>query len=113
MSGCTFRAALLLLGAAILPSPAAPDPETAPANPAFTPPDTSLYYEGREVYERNCTICHGVRGDGNGEMAAELGVKPRSFRMGEFKYRSTPWGKLPTTDDLIRTIRHGVTGTTM
>lgn len=112
MSKRCSRAALLLLGVAILQGQAAPDPETARVNPAFTPPDTSLFYEGREVYERNCTICHGARGDGQGEMAAELGVKPRSFRTGDFKYRSTPWGKLPTTDDLIRTIRQGVTGTT-
>jgi mono/diheme cytochrome c family protein len=113
MNGRSWCAALLLISAADLRAEPAAAAEDAAVNPAFTPPDTSLYYEGREVYERNCTICHGARGDGNGEMAAELGVKPRSFRTGDFKFRSTPWGKLPTTDDLIRTIRHGVTGTTM
>src|SRR4051812_26213021 len=113
MNGRSLRAALLWLGAALLPAHAARAQEAAAANPVFTPPDTALFYEGREVYERNCVLCHGARGDGQGEMAKEVGVKPRSFRTGDFKFRSTPWGKLPTTEDLIRTIRQGVTGTTM
>src|SRR4051794_16351059 len=46
-------------------------------------------------------------------MAAPMTIKPRSFRTGDFKYRSTPWGKLPTTDDLIHTIRNGRSGTAM
>src|SRR4051812_26420166 len=105
MIGRSLRAALLFLGATILQSHAEPAPDAAAASPALTPMNASLFYEGRDVYERNCTICHGARGDGQGEMSAEVGVKPRSFRTGDFKYRSTPWGKLPTTDDLIRTIR--------
>lgn len=113
MNGRSWCITLLLLAAAAIRADAAPVAETAARNPAFTPPESSLFYAGREVYERNCTICHGARGDGQGEMAAESGVKPRSFRTGDFKYRSTPWGKLPTTEDLIRTIRQGVTGTTM
>src|SRR4051794_10882813 len=83
------------------------------ADAVFTRPDRSLYPEGGFVYERNCLICHGELGDGRGEMAAEMPIKPRSFRTGLFKYRSTPWGKLPTTDDLMRTIREGRSGTAM
>jgi mono/diheme cytochrome c family protein len=83
------------------------------ANPAFTLPDRSLFAEGRFVYERNCLVCHGDKGDGHGEVAATLPIKPRSFRSGQFKYRSTPWGKLPSNDDLTRTVRHGITGTAM
>src|SRR5215210_934007 len=83
------------------------------ANPAFTPPDTALFDEGRYVYERNCILCHGERGDGKGEMSASLSIKPRAFVSGLFKYRSTPWGKLPATADLIHTIRNGRTGTAM
>ena len=92
---------------------AAPDSEDPPANPAFQPPDRELFDQGGYVYERNCLVCHGDRGDGKGEMAATMTIKPRSFRDAQFKYRSTPWGKLPTTDDLIRTIRNGRTGTAM
>lgn len=76
-------------------------------------PDRSLYPLGRAVYERNCLLCHGTCGDGKGELSAQLVPKPRSFVQGLFKYRSTPWGKLPTDADLQRTIRGGLEGTAM
>ncbi|EDY19943.1 cytochrome c class I [Chthoniobacter flavus Ellin428] len=88
-------------------SPAGGEPE------ARVGPDISLYGEGKFVYENNCIVCHGTMGDGRGEMAASLGIKPRSFKTGTFKYRSTPWGKLPTTEDLTHTVRGGITGTAM
>ncbi len=90
-----------------------PENGNPPVNPAFTPPDRDLFDQGGYVYERNCLVCHGEHGDGKGEMAATMTVKPRAFRDAQFKYRSTPWGKLPTTGYLIRTIRKGRTGTAM
>jgi mono/diheme cytochrome c family protein len=75
--------------------------------------DFALYLEGRHVYERHCVVCHGPRGDGRGEMSAEMWPKPRSFREGWFKFRTTPWDKLPTEDDLRRTITGGLSGTSM
>ncbi len=77
------------------------------------PLDFNLYMQGRYVYERNCIVCHGVRGDGKGELAATLKPQPRSFREGMFKFRSTPFGKLPTDGDLRRTITGGLSGTGM
>lgn len=82
-------------------------------NPAYRRPDFALFYSGRYVYERHCIICHGVSGDGNGEMSVALPVKPRSFAQGFFKYRSTPPGKLPTDADLRRTVTGGINGTAM
>jgi len=79
----------------------------------FKMPDRDLYDEGKYVYEQNCIVCHGALGDGRGELAASAGVKPRSFRTGLFKYRSTPTGKLPTNEDLLKTVRNGRTGTAM
>ena len=76
-------------------------------------PGFNLYEQGRYVYERNCVICHGVRGDGQGELSENLLPKPRSFREGMFKFRTTPWGMLPTDEDLRRTITQGLTGTAM
>ena len=75
--------------------------------------DFTLYAQGRYVYERNCIVCHGPRGDGNGEMSKGLVPMPRSFREGMFKFRSTPQGALPTEADLTRTIRGGLSGTAM
>lgn len=94
--------ALFLLGTAPLHA----------ADPA-APLDFNLYMRGKDVYERNCIVCHGVRGDGKGELSPTLVPKPRSFREGMFKFRSTPFGKLPTDDDLRRTIRGGLSGTAM
>lgn len=76
-------------------------------------PDRSQYDMGGYVYERNCVICHGPLGDGKGELSPTLVPKPRSFRSGIFKYTSTPPGKLPTNEDLTRTIRGGLTNTAM
>ena len=79
----------------------------------FALPDESLYAMGRHVYERNCLVCHGRWGDGDGEMSKGMVPKPRKFSSGIFKYRSTPAGALPTDDDLIRTVRGGRANTSM
>jgi mono/diheme cytochrome c family protein len=75
--------------------------------------DFAVYMQGKYLYERNCLLCHGARGDGRGEMAAELDQKPRSFREGLFKFRTTPYGALPTDEDLRHTIRSGLSNTSM
>ncbi|MFM8469595.1 MAG: c-type cytochrome [Limisphaerales bacterium] len=79
----------------------------------FAPPDESLYAMGRFVYERNCLVCHGRWGDGDGELSKGMVPKPRKFSAGIFKYRSTPAGFLPTTEDLIHTVRSGRANTSM
>ncbi len=68
---------------------------------------------GKQVYERRCIACHGVKGDGNGTAATFLyRQRPRNFTLGEFKFRLTK-GPLPTDADLLRTITRGVRGTAM
>ena len=69
--------------------------------------------DGRHVYERHCAVCHGVRGDGNGEAAARLRTKPADLTAGRYKFRSTPSGAAPTDDDLLRALTRGVRGTSM
>lgn len=68
---------------------------------------------GQLVYERNCAICHGTLGDGRGMVAMMLRTKPRDFRPGIFKFRSTPTGSPPTDEDLFHTISQGLRGTGM
>lgn len=83
---------------------------------AFSEPgeaDFARYTQGKYVFERNCVVCHGPKGDGNGEMAPTLSPRPRSFREGMFKFRTTPFGKMPTDDDLRHTIKNGLSGTAM
>jgi cytochrome c oxidase cbb3-type subunit I/II len=74
-------------------------------------PQTIAY--GKEVYERRCIGCHGVKGDGNGLAATFLfNQRPRNFNLGVFKFRVTQ-KPVPTDGDLLRTITRGVRGTAM
>lgn len=78
--------------------------------------DRSAEYirHGKNVYERRCEGCHGVKGDGNGPAATFFTeFRPRNFAFGVFKFRRTPTGSLPTDGDLLRTITRGIQGTAM
>jgi mono/diheme cytochrome c family protein len=96
-----------------MPLGAATPAETPAASSSFRPPDRSLFAAGRFVYQKNCQVCHGRFGEGDGELVREWEVLPRDFTQARFKYRSTPAGKLPTDADLERTIRRGISGSAM
>ena len=68
---------------------------------------------GKFIYTRACANCHGDHGKGDGVAAPLLDPRPRDFTRGLFKFRATPSGKIPTIDDLARTVTHGLTGTAM
>jgi cytochrome c oxidase cbb3-type subunit 2 len=68
---------------------------------------------GRAIYEQSCAVCHGADGDGAGEAAPRFAAKPRDFRKGVYKFRSTSSGSPPTDDDLTRSIVRGLPGTAM
>jgi mono/diheme cytochrome c family protein len=69
--------------------------------------------KGAALYDRYCIHCHGVTGDGNGAAAAYLIPRPRDYRRGIFKFTSTTYGAKPLREDLIRTVRRGIRGTSM
>lgn len=77
------------------------------------PFDLEQHLRGERIYDRQCALCHGRNGRGDGEWGAAVATKPRDFTKGIFKFRTTPPGKLPTEADLLRTLRHGVSGTMM
>jgi cytochrome c oxidase cbb3-type subunit 2 len=83
----------------------------APARP--TPPDADAARRGVKSYGRYCVSCHGVDGDGRGPTAEWIDPRPRNFTTGTFKFRSTPSGELPTDEDLLHTISHGLNHTNM
>jgi mono/diheme cytochrome c family protein len=68
---------------------------------------------GREIYTRQCFGCHGTTGDGKGPAATYMNPLPRDYRLGRFKFTSTPRGAKPRREDLARIIRHGAKGTSM
>lgn len=65
-------------------------------------------------FKARCVQCHGQPGDGRGPNAAFIDPYPRDFRTGSFK-RAT--GKVrngkPRLDDIVKTLRGGVPGTSM
>jgi mono/diheme cytochrome c family protein len=65
------------------------------------------------IYQERCAVCHGAAGRGDGPAAGMLTPPPRDFTSGAYKLRSTPSGALPTAEDVVRTIRRGVPGTSM
>ncbi len=99
-----MRVLLLLLLSPALAQPGFDDEEElAPVSAA----------EGRPAYRAYCAPCHGLKGDGEGPAARWLDPPPRDFTRGEYKWRSTASGRLPTDADLLRTIDRGVRGTPM
>jgi mono/diheme cytochrome c family protein len=40
----------------------------------------SSIQKGKEIYEKKCATCHGVKGDGKGPAGAGLNPKPTNFR---------------------------------
>ncbi len=72
-----------------------------------------MFKHGKEVYQNRCIGCHGEKGDGLGPAAKFLDPKPRDFRSGTFKFKTTPYEALPTDTDLMRVLSQGVLGTSM
>lgn len=97
-------------GAASLSAP--PAVETPVVVPGDLP-EADRMRSGERVYFAQCVDCHGVTGDGAGFLAEGFDVKPRDFRQGQYKFRSTSFGELPTMSDVERSIRQGVPGTSM
>ena len=70
--------------------------------------------KGKQLYQFRCASCHGDQGWGDGPAAQFLYPKPRDFRLGVFKYKSSPpKQQQPHDDDLFRTIKNGLNGTAM
>ena len=68
---------------------------------------------GAQAYLAQCAGCHGRAGDGSGPAAENLAPRPRNFRKGLFKFRSTRTGERPVRRDLFRTLTNGLSGSAM
>ena len=75
-------------------------------------PSPELLALGKRIYEKQCVACHGADGRGEGEAAYLLYPKPRDFTLGKYALVST-WERVPTDEDLYRTISRGMPGSAM
>lgn len=100
-------------------APAAPSPDEEEEEAAPPPPrppyrfDAALLRTGRAVFADRCADCHGARGRGDGPDARYLSPPPRDLTRGVYALRSTQSGTLPTDEDILRTLRRGIPGTSM
>lgn len=75
--------------------------------------DAAKLERGSTLYRELCLHCHGLSGDATGPTATYLWPRPRDYRQGLFKFTSTASGMKPVREDLVRTLREGVPGTSM
>jgi DMSO reductase family type II enzyme heme b subunit len=69
--------------------------------------------QGKAVYEKWCSQCHGETGAGDGPAATWMVPRPRDFTMALYQVRSTASGLLPTDADIAHAIDEGLPGTSM
>ncbi|HEY7789776.1 MAG TPA: c-type cytochrome [Vicinamibacterales bacterium] len=74
---------------------------------------STMTTDGRTIYHDHCASCHGTSGRGDGPAAAFLNPHPRDFTTGNYEIRSTESGSVPTEDDLITSVTHGLPGSSM
>jgi len=77
------------------------------------PPAEPSIERGKLVYMEKCVLCHAEDGSGKGVSAFYSSPRPRNFIKGQYKFRTTPFGKIPTDDDLYKMLIRGMPGTTM
>jgi mono/diheme cytochrome c family protein len=78
--------------------------------------DEKTLAEGSRLYRRHCLHCHGLTGDGHGPTGPWVNPHPRDYRLGKFKFTSSdqPSGsRKARREDLLRTLKQGVEGTSM
>src|SRR5207245_5054559 len=78
--------------------------------------DEPTLAKGSHYYRLHCLHCHGLTGNGRGPTAPWVNPHPRDYRQGIFKFTSSSQStgtRKPRREDLLRTLREGVEGTTM
>jgi len=82
----------------------------APGRALFDP---AKLMTGERSYVRQCAGCHSLSGDGAGPAARHLVPRPRNFRKGLFKFKSTGTGERPRPEDMMQVITRGLSGSAM
>ncbi len=75
-------------------------------------PTKEIFSQGRAIYQKQCLVCHGGSGAGDGKAAYLLYPKSRDFTRNEFRLVSTNDMQV-TDEDLFRAITRGMPGSAM
>lgn len=89
-------------------------PPTEPQNLSLQKPQLNkeLFSQGEILYQKQCSVCHGLEGKGDGKAAYLLYPKPRNFVEDKFRLISTT-NQIATDEDLFRVITKGMAGSSM
>jgi len=68
--------------------------------------------DGAVLYAQNCARCHGIGGNGDGLASAYLDPPARKFGQEKFMLGTTSTS-IPSDDDLVYLMGHGIPGTAM
>lgn len=71
-----------------------------------------LFERGKNLYQKQCAVCHGPEGQADGKAAFLLSPKPRNFVADKFRLVSTT-NMEATDEDLYTTITRGMPGSAM
>lgn len=71
-----------------------------------------LFSRGEALYQKQCSVCHGHQGRGDGKASYLLYPKPRDFVKDKFRLISTA-NQQATDDDLFEVITRGMAGSSM
>ena len=96
MNGARFFASLRMTGSLVLAAPL-----------------IAQQPQGKAVYDKWCSGCHGETGAGDGFGARTMLPQPRDFTKGVYKIRTTASGEIPTDADIRHIVEVGMPGTAM
>ncbi|MES0488765.1 MAG: cytochrome c [Leptospirales bacterium] len=68
--------------------------------------DSVVNAPGKEIYDTNCSNCHGPTGEGDGQAGLNLKPRPRNYVKDGFKYGSR-------IEEIVLTVRDGLEDTDM
>lgn len=69
--------------------------------------------DSARLYAAECFHCHGAEGGGDGPTSHFLKPRPRDVRLGVYKWTALASPARPRREDLLRTLKEGVNGTSM
>jgi mono/diheme cytochrome c family protein len=109
ISHYAFLILALFLASCSLAEDVTPPPGYVPPQPTATPLPavpkvTPSIARGAEVYAQNCTRCHGVTGNADGEMVKQINVPVPAFTDPKYALTTTPqrWFNIITNGNLDR-----------